>query len=658
MPKKSTPEYWRKRQELGLDKIQKGISQPVIFIGVDGEGIEEEGKQNYALLSSSLHNPIYNRSGLKTEQCLQYLLSLPSNPRHRLVGYAFSYDANMILLDLNEEQRRELYEKESVWFKGRKADYRISRRKGKTLSITEYEKRPYFHSPVVKLRSVTVWDVFGFFQGRFVKAVKEYKLNLTPEEWEILESGKAARGEFIWEDLDQITAYNHLECDLLVKLMNEVQSLLRGMDLHLKRWDGAGAIAAALMLKHNVKKHVYRGFPTEVEDAIMRSYFGGRSQCVQFGVFDETVYHYDINSSYPSSYRDLPSLHGEWKLVDRFIPEEKYALYQIEWNIPEKEPVLPFPYRDTIGTIRYPNQGRGIYHAILLQEAMPRFKKWIKIERGWIFKPHTDELPFAWIDSFMDERLRLKAEGDLRHITMKLGANSIYGKTAQGVSYGTQLPPYQSYYWAGMITAWTHAQLLKAGLQAPSDIVFFGTDAVFSKSKLDLPIGKTLGTWEDCGPIHRFELFQPGLYRMHFNGENPQSKTRGFHSDEVDFDKLVDLWNEKRFGGIYETTVTRFQGLEVCSAQNRMDDWGTWKEFPRNITLKPGGFGFVIVPGKKYFHDGDYSGMNFRFRYIDGGKPLSARFEKKNLIIPDPDDTVGLSLYLQECEYYDNPTID
>lgn len=655
MPHKDKAAYkreYRKRQ----------IPDKAEFIAVDGEGIEEMEGQKYALLSSSLHNPISRKSGLTTEECFEWLLSLKTEPRQTIVSFAFTYDCNKMLIDVPKEELEDLYELESCWFRGKKFDYRIHWTRGKSFTITQYTKRWYYDSKIEKVKSAVIWDTFGFFQGSFIKAIKEYRIPLDDRERKILTEGKGSRGEFKWSDIKEVTEYNHLECDLLIKLMENLQELLRGMDIYLKRWDGAGAIAAALMQKNGVKEHVFRGFSEEVEDAIMRAYFGGRSQCVQFGIFEGPIYHYDINSAYPSSYLGLPTLIGRWYSTDKYQPQEPYALYQVEWNMPHKQPLTPFPYRDDRGNIRYPHQGRGIYHAVEVAAAMIKFSKWIKVEKGWIFKPINNHHPFAWVQPFMNERLRLKKEGDLRHITMKLGANSIYGKTAQGITYGDNLPPYQSYFWAGMITAWSRAQLLKAGIQNPSKIIMFGTDAVFSEAPLNLPIGNTLGTWEDCNlptPMSRFELYQPGLYRMQFPDEEPTIKTRGFHQSEVDFDKLAEIWQAKKFVGFYEADTNRFKGLQISMAQGRMDDWGKWVDMKRTIKLSPGGFGLPSFPERKHYDTPiPENRQTFRFDYIDGGKVLSMPFTKKNIKLPNPDDKMAMDIYLAESEFLDNPEVD
>ena len=650
MPYTDKKEYNRRRREDGRKVTEP--PKPQEFIAVDGEGVETSGGQVYSLLSASTGQDITRKEGLGTEECLRFLLSLKKNGV-QVVGFGFSYDANMILKDLEPEELLSLYEQEECWFRGTDHDYKIQRVKGKTFTISQYTRRRWYHERTERQRSVIVWDSFGFFQGSFVQAIEQWKITLSDEETRVLIEGKSERGGFLWENIENLKVYNLLECKLLVLLMERVQSTLRALDLYLNRWDGAGAVAACMMKKYKVAQHIVQDYPEEVLNAMMRAYFGGRTQCVQFGVFNGPVYHYDLNSAYPSAYLDLPTCKGTWHTTDRFIPGAKYGMYQVTWKIPEKDLITPFPYRLDTGSITYPRQGRGIYHAALVAIALKRWPKCITIEKGWLFTPESDVRPFAFIKDFMVERLRLKALGDERHIMMKLGANSIYGKTAQGVSYKNHIPPYQNYFWAGMITCWAQCQLLAAALQDESAVIMFGTDAIFTTRPLNLALGKDLGTWEDCGIMDRFEVYQPGLYRMLFNDEEPQTKTRGFHKDEVDFDTLRRIWEEKRYGGCYPAEVTRFRGYEISMAQNNPGEWRTWKDDTKTINLRPGGFGTVNDPGRKSYHDFSKRN-NYRYDYIHGGEELSAPYDKKNLTLPAPDNT----LIMEQWEFLDNPAID
>lgn len=659
MPYKDKSEYNRKRR---ADGRKVNIPKPRKFIAIDGEGLETSGKQAYALLSASTGESITCKEGLSTEECLRFILSLKEKGTE-IVSFSFSYDVNFIFKDLPEKALLKLYQNEECWYKGKESDYRIGRVKGKTFSITEYSQLDEYYGYTRRLRSAVVWDTFGFFQTTFLRTVKDWKISLDPGEQTVLDEGKAARGGFLWPELEKVREYNLLECRVLVQLMEAVQETLRSLGLYLSRWDGAGSIAAALMKKHGLKQYIRKEYPEELQDAMMRAYFGGRTQAVQFGIFDEPIYHYDLNSAYPSSYLDLPTCHGDWKKTDRYIPGQKYGMYQVRWKMPDDNCINPFPYRMKDGAIAYPHSGRGIYHAALVTIVLERWPKNITIEKGWIFTPESDVKPFAFMKEYMAERLKLKAEGDLRHITMKLGGNSVYGKIVQAVSYKESIPPFQNYFWGGMITCYSHCRLLEAALQDETAVIMFGTDAIFTSRPLNLPIGKELGTWEDCGVIDRFELYQPGLYRMHFHSDKkwhppivePQVKTRGFRQEEIDFDKLAEVWEREKYEGTYAAKVTRFRGYEISIAQNNLEEWRDWKTFSKCVRLSPGAVGVVIdeTMGEYY---GQPGGANtFRFHYIVfNDEELSAKYDKKNLVIPSPDNT----LMLDEWEYLDNPSID
>jgi len=656
MPVLDQAAYQQRRRVEGRGR---GIPPPVRFIAVDGEGTEEEGGQVYSLLSSSLHNPISDRQGLGTEQCLRYLLDLKTATHTAIISFGFNYDVNMILRDIDAPRMTSLYEKEECWVNGELADYIVRKTKGKTFTITEYNRKMAYHEHQKKTRSVVVWDGYGFFQGSFLNALETWRIPLTEKQHTILRAGKGLRGGFLWKDIETITEYNHLECDLLVELMNKVQETLREQGLYLTRWDGAGAIAACLMKKNNVKKYVVQGFPKPIEEAQMRAYFGGRSQCIQFGHFKQPIYHYDINSAYPSSYPDLPDLHGVWREAYSYLPEEKYVLYELEWKLPDNELITPFPYRDKDGSIRYTHQGRGVYHSMLVDVAMRRWQKYIKIAKAYVFTPDTQDKPFGFVVAGMEERLRRKRMGDLSNITLKLGYNSIYGKMVQSIGFRDQVPPYQNYYWGGRVTAWSQARLLEASLEKPASIVFFGTDAIFSTEPLSVSIGTTLGTWEDCGIIDEFELYQPGLYRMRWKNADGSwqegVRTRGFHNEEIDFDALASLWKTNRYGGERQLEVVRFQGLETCVAQGRFDDWRKWKTIKKSVSLRPQGTGDPIP--RRHDRGAVFIWRDtYRYEYINGGTVLSAPYEKRKMIVPPDDGSIALDVYLANAEQIDNLT--
>jgi hypothetical protein len=554
------------------------------FVAVDGEGWDipknrwkkagkNAGKHVLTVLGSSIQPAIYNPFGIPTYECLEYLLSLAAKGR-TLVGYSFSYDVNMILADLSHSAIEELCAEHWASFHGPNGEaYRIKYTPRKSLYIT---KGVYEYNEWKKVKSVVIWDTFGFFQSSFLEACKQWGV-ISEEEIDLIEKGKRGRGSFDETQADEIIRYNDLECELLVKLMGEVKSALTDCGIRLSRWDGAGAIANALHVIHNTKQH--KPTTPQPDDIILRAFYGARVQMLRVGEHTN-VWGHDINSAYPSTICDLPSLAGgEWVEVSEYDSLPDCAIWEVEWNVGVGDanphyPLTPFPWRTPEKTIRYPSQARGVYWATLVRVAKEGWGDKVRVLRGWVFHPTTDEKPFAWVRDLYELRKVCRDTGKGK--VLKLGYNSLYGKFAQGVGYHENKPPaYQNYTWAGMITAHCQARVLQAALQAPKDVIAIATDGVFCCSRLNLPESKELGEWE-IKPSERFLIFQPGVYVQWKNGE-PYKRTRGFSPKELPLEALVNGWQERKALLSLKLQVTRFVGMHLACHQGKLDtEWRQW----------------------------------------------------------------------------------
>src|SRR5438876_1013352 len=102
------------------------------------------------------------------------------------------------------------------------------------------------------------WDEFGSFKASFLKPLKEF---LSEEEGEQLgykqiEEGKNRRSQFTPQELkDFIIPYTTLEVNALVALMNRLNEYCLEASIFLKRFDGAGAIAASILEQYRVKQY-------------------------------------------------------------------------------------------------------------------------------------------------------------------------------------------------------------------------------------------------------------------------------------------------------------------------------------------------------------------------------------------------------------------
>lgn len=211
-----------------------------------------------------------------------------------------------------------------------------------------------------------------------------------------------------------------------------------------------------------------------------------------------------------------------------------------QWIITRSHlPWFPLPVRSEEGTIYFPRHGQGIYVVeevrAMLRWALRIYADATEDERPIValpeaieFIPIQNALPFkARIEGDFARRAAIIAETemakeewksngksgpepyDVREKVVKLGLNSIYGKTAQ--SKGLRLvedangvlravpPKLSNMFYAAAVTAGTRAMLLDAASVDPDAVILFATDGICATRELpglEIPESKTLGTWE------------------------------------------------------------------------------------------------------------------------------------------------------------------
>jgi hypothetical protein len=203
-------------------------------------------------------------------------------------------------------------------------------------------------------------------------------------------------------------------------------------------------------------------------------------------------------SAYPAATHILPNMKdGTWKLhkwPHRSLVAESniLSMFLIRFSFPEykKEtgkrlivggvdrglhgetrfPFFPLPFRGKDASICYPARGMGWY----MRDDILATLEWIKIfcpndkrlkfeiVRALEFVPANDAMPFAFIPDYFNRRAEIKSEikasgkCNILEKIIKLGINSIYGKTAQSIDGGSiDEPPRTANPWyAAAITAW------------------------------------------------------------------------------------------------------------------------------------------------------------------------------------------------------------
>lgn len=574
-----TPNNKRKRVRRKEDRMHRP------FIGFDGEGIDTNNIKTYLKGKSELNGlPIYEQhytiltastgdyiedweNGLSTEECLEFLLKFTGD--NYLVGFYFGYDVVKILRDLSPGQLAQLWKKGNVRYN----NYYISYIPNKIFRVSDiYETGSERH--------VTIFDVSGFFQKSFIRALEDWQIDCP----DIIKEGKKRRKSFRIEERQEIRQYNLLECLLLVELMTKMRAAMHTVGIVPSFWYGVGAMAQLVLREQGVKAHVET--PHQMIPEFLKAYYGGRNQVMKLGEFDK-VYLHDINSAYPHAMIDLPSSIGQWiEQKPGIFYDHPYALYEIEWDLPPDTIITPFPVRCD-GNIYFPLKGSGTYWEPEVRQGILHYQNYITIKKVWTFFPENENVrPFAFYRDYYAQRQRFIKEGNDAQLVLKLALNAGYGKVAQSVGKFDKMPEFQNFFWAGMITSQTRAKVFELAMKSPKDIIAFATDGVMSRKKLtDHSPVKELGAWE-VKEVADYFIIQTGIY-TYKDGDVEKFKSRGFGYKSVDYDAVRAEWRRNGVMGSYHYTELRFIGIGVGLQRRDPNLIGCWVELPRRIAFYP-----------------------------------------------------------------------
>lgn len=558
------------------------------FIAWDGEGITIDGEHRFVMLANSKGAYLENLEGLPTLDVFEMLLTEKSKyPDAIHIIYGGGYDINMSLKDLSHRQVRGLYLNDWYTIGG----YRLQWRRGKSLFIGRTGEKG----------GITLYDVMPFFQCAFVKACDEY-LGDRFRERELIVSNKGARSSFRPEDLAEIKYYNEMELVNLVELASELRIRLDKVGLRLQRWDGPGAIAAALLTKQGVKSAMNK-CPDPVAKAARHAYAGGRFEVVRNGAVDDYAYEYDVNSAYPYGLGFVPNLaNGEWihSAGERCVLPgwNTYALYRVHYRYARPEIPGPLYRRHKRGQISYPLSTEGWYWGPDVYAASVHAERYdgiLTVYESWTFiENDPNDKPFAFIEPLFNKRRALKAAGDGAHVGIKLGLNSLYGKLCQQVGFrtlpdGRMIPPsFHQLEWAGYVTAMCRSKVLLAAIDDLECVIAYETDALFTSKRLDVPTGTGLGEWEET-VFRNLTYAQSGLYFAETDKGAPVAKTRGVDRGSLTREMVESAMLQPLAADRYvQASLTRFIGAGLA-LQTKWATWRTWHTMPKTIDVEPNG---------------------------------------------------------------------
>lgn len=583
----------RTRTESVADKTVRLSARP--FIGWDGEGYDlDTGKHCYMLFGASTGEYITGRD-LGTIECLDLILFVESqNPTAFHVGFAFEYDVNMILKDLETRFLAVLHDAGSVIWNG----YRIKHVPHKTFTVSKNGV------------SATIYDVFGFFHQSYLSALGKFGLG-GDASFDKVKEGKAARGQFTYEDIDFVIDYWKHEIAYFPLLMDKLRESCYDAGFLITQWHGPGALASFVLRNNGVKEWHGKDVPKPVQVARRLAYAGGRFQCWKCGFYPMPVYTADINSAYAYACSMLPRLdNGHW--VKRNPAEIRksndiahFGLYRIAFDARERKQRKDTPYplfnRDKQGNLTWPPFTENWYWspeaALVAGSPSATFLEcWEYIDDG--------TRPFSFVESAFERRLVLQYEGNYAEKAYKWFLASIYGQFAQRVGWNKKkrtAPPSHCLEWAGYITSYCRALVYRAAVDVArrGGLISIDTDGVtstvpFNPEKLPGGTGDKLGQWK----LEQFTgliYWQNGIYWLrNEQGEWKEPKTRGIPKGSMSaYVALMAYHHVSRHERVskrasFTIRRTRFTGYRL-GLRNQMESWRTWKQ--ETATVKFGGSG-------------------------------------------------------------------
>lgn len=580
----------------------------LVFSGIDGEGITIDGVDKYVLLRADGFEPLVNINGLRTKEIIDYIFTIPDSLS--LIGYGFGYDLENFLIDINEADYKKLTNRKTIYFPDFDCTIRFIPEKLIILKRGEDER--------------TINNILNFFQGSFINALKSFGLEHMVNETII--EGKANRGNFTKEKLDEIIEYNRQEIAALTALMttfyNYAIEAFEKAEIPLEFNEfmlmSPGKLAQQLMEKTNwVEEHPQYEIPysalsdweeslkdlhtysTSPATPFLASYFGGRIEAGALGKWDKT-YMADINSAYPKADAILPKFNkddfiysNDPKIIQNAMVKRYIGQYYIEWHFPEGWDYYPFPYRLKTGVI-FPREGKGWIMSPEIFAAIDSGATQFKVTRV-IYLKHTatygdghavknESTTGKFINRIYNKRLEFKREKNGAEKPLKLVLNSLYGKTFEqsGATFSDLA--------GSWITSFTRSMLWRAIAphKTGHKILQMMTDSVFSTVKLDLNYGTELGQW-GSEEYYNFRLFLPGIYDWNTKDGTYKQKIRG-HSKSIDLD---EAW--KRLTGkidMYAYPYSQFIGhLQSYNQTHKYGDkmlqWiRTTKEYKPSLSSK------------------------------------------------------------------------
>jgi hypothetical protein len=363
------------------------------------------------------------------------------------------------------------------------------------------------------------------------------------------------------KNLDDIIKYCKQDAKLTADLGKFLLYKLRELKLPAPKFFTSHASLSKQFFRKECRIPSVKYIPLNILDIAYHTYFGGRFEVLQKGYFDK-LYYYDINSAYPATIRDLPSLkHGTWYKSYEIPKKETIGFYKVIVDIP-KSYVSAYPIKWK-NLLIFPD---GVFENWLTWYEVNLLKPYIvSLEYGYEYEPASNEYyPFRKaIDYLFSLKAKYKGNNPVFYWIFKIVMNSLYGcfiekhKKLDGSLESGIL--FNSVY-ASIITAKTRYKLLKdVNKKNWKNIVAFHTDSVISTVPLkSLKLDDKIGNWS-LETIDKGIILLTGVYQI-----GKQIRKRGFSKPDINWFDLL-----KEFSEFTEVNLPKLHVVKIAEALRR-----------------------------------------------------------------------------------------
>lgn len=609
-----------RRASDGRVKALPVLEREVIAWDMEGMSLSGMESPQHAVLFGCSRYPEEALKGrdLGSLEMLQHVLDVAErHPTAIHVGYGFRYDANMLIKDLPTPLIMELWKDNHTQFDDTAGfHWRVSLIPGKKMTVSKV-KAGSKRNTSAKI-SCTIYDFSSFFGGKkFIDAAETIlKDDMSDSDRDVVEHGKAERGNNTWDNFAEVEYYWQCEIKLIERVFSRFRDVMCQAGFPLKEWYGPGALANFIIASYGMRPHMAGAqitsglMPDEVHEASKRAFFGGRFELFKAGRIVGPIYAVDINSAYPYALTLVPSLaegSGEWRHTTRVRDIARFGFYRITFKDPARRAIenrpMPLPYRDRRGMVTFPNLVTGWYASpeAQLVKDMPG----VEIHEGWYWREYAPNYPWIFLQDMFDTRLRIGKSNPMS-LAFKLGPNSLYGKLAQTIGWDKKrrLPPKShALPIAAWITSYCRSMLFSVVARAPEHVVAVETDSVFltvPPEQIGLHTGDKLGEW-GVKSYDEIMYVQSGMYHTKHGGEWTGTRSRGLHTAEYDAGMAIRFLSslhpepenlvEQRWAAMELSTRPRFigAGAAIASAEQIKAVHCSWRVQTRQITLGENG---------------------------------------------------------------------